>query len=193
MLKVVGNALNKSFGIEHYEFMLFGLAQATKGAEILICQPFILVGCHVSLRSELGYLSEFTRSYFALRFDSYTPCAVMHCWWSRLFNIFSVDMRVCFFVSGLGCHYSQLHFNLQPQITLAHIQFLQQHFQCHIQYYSRLTVTVCKHTAALCTATSVLLLLGVLQCCDQHSVPGVPYHVPYPIRIGRADQNNRGN
>ena len=76
-----------------------------------------------------------------------------------------VDM-FCF-VNGLGCHYSPLHFKLQTQITLASIQVLQQHFQCHNQYDSSLTLSVCKHTATLCTVTSLLLLLGVLQYCDQ--------------------------
>jgi hypothetical protein len=97
------------------------------------------------------------------------------------------------FVTGLCCHYSQLHLNLRTQITLARIQVLQQHFQCHSQYYSRLTVCVCKHTDELCTATSVLLQLGVLQCCDQHGVPGVPHHIPYRAWIRGTYQNSRGN
>jgi len=33
----------------------------------------------------------------------------------------------------------------------------------------------------------------VLQCCDQHSVPGVPHHIPYRTRIGGTNQNKRGN
>jgi len=96
-------------------------------------------------------------------------------------------------VTGLGSHYSQLHFKLNTQITLAPIHVLQQHFQCHSQYYSSLTVSVCKHTATFCTATSVLLLLGVLQCCDQHSVPGVPHHIPYRNGIRGTCQTCRGN
>jgi len=71
-----------------------------------------------------------------------------------------VDMF--YFITGRGCHYSPLHFKIRTQITLAQIQVLQQHFQCHSQYYNRLTVSVCKHTAAFPTVTSVLLLLGVL-------------------------------
>jgi hypothetical protein len=43
------------------------------------------------------------------------------------------------FVTGLDCHYSPLHFKLLTQIILVQFHFLQQHFQCHIQYYSCLT------------------------------------------------------
>ena len=98
---------------------------------------------------------------------------------SFLKTIFFRSVKMNCFVTGLGCHYSPLHFKLRTQNTLARIQFLQQHFQCHNQYYSRLTVSVCKHTAPLCTPTSVLLLLGVLQCCDQNSVPVVPHQITY--------------
>jgi len=63
------------------------------------------------------------------------------------------------FVTGLGCHYSQLHFKLRKPITFVRIQVLQLHFQCRSQYYNRLTVSVCKHTAQLCTFKSVPFLL----------------------------------
>jgi len=76
---------------------------------------------------------------------------------------------------------------------LAQIQVLQQHFQCHSQYYSCLTVNVCKHTAALCTATSVLLLLGVRQCCDQQNVPGIPHHILYQTGIQGTYQKYKSN
>ena len=112
---------------------------------------------------------------------------------SFLQHILCRHVGIFCFVTGLGCHYSQLHFKLRTQITLAQIQVLQQHFQCHSQYYSRLTVSVCKHTAALCTATSVLLLLGVVQCCDQHSVPGVPQHIPCRTWIRRTYKNSGGS
>jgi len=97
-------------------------------------------------------------------------------------------------------HYTKLiseeHFTAGPPLVvvlpLAEV-FSSKHFQCHNKYYISRTVSVCKHTAALCTATSILLLLGVLQCCDQHSVPGVPHHVPYRNRISGTYQNPRGN
>jgi len=73
--------------------------------------------------------------------------------------------------------------------TLARIQFLQHHFHCYNQYYSRLTVRVRKHTAPLCTVTSVLLLLGVLLCCHQHSDLGLPNKIPYRTGIQRTYQN----
>jgi hypothetical protein len=100
-----------------------------------------------------------------------------------------VDL-VCF-VTGIGCHYSPLHFKLRTQITLARIQVLQQHFQCHSQYYSRFTVSVCKHTITLYTATSALLLLDALQCCDQQSVPGVLHHISDRTGIKGTYQNCR--
>ena len=93
-----------------------------------------------------------------------------------------------YFVTGLVCQYSPLHLKLRTLITLPRIQDLQQHFQCHNQYYSRLTVSVCKHTATLCTVTSVLLL-GVVQCSGQHCVPGVPHHIPYRTGIRGTYQN----
>jgi len=98
-------------------------------------------------------------------------------------HILCRHVNIFCFVTVLCCHYSQLHFELQTQITLAPIQVLHQHLYCHIQYYIFRTVNVRKHTAALCTVTSVLLVLGVLQCCDQHSVPGVPHHIPYRTRF----------
>ena len=108
-------------------------------------------------------------------------------------HILCRHVNIFCFVTGLCCHYSQLHFELQTQITHAPIQVLHQHLYCHIQYYIFRTVNVCKLTAALCTATSVLLVLGVLQCCDQHSVPGVPHHIPYRTGVRRTNQNSREN
>jgi hypothetical protein len=118
------------------------------------------------------HLKEFTGSYLSESFVWYTPCAVKYQRWSRFFNIFSVDMWICFALSLV-----------LAVITVRCISNYGHKSQCHIQYYSRLTVSVCKHTAPLFAATSVLLLLGVLQCCDQHSVPGVPHHIPYRTGI----------
>jgi len=63
--------------------------------------------------------------------------------------IFFRRVKMNCFVTGLGCHYSQLHFKLRKTITFVRIQVLQQHFQCHSQYYNRLTVSVCKHSPTL--------------------------------------------
>jgi hypothetical protein len=87
------------------------------------------------------------------------------------------------FVNGVGCHYSPLHFEVHTQITLARIQDLQQYFKYHNQYYSRLIISVCINTAAHSPSTRVLLLLGVLLCCHQHSVPGLPHLVPCRTRV----------
>ena len=110
---------------------------------------------------------------------------------SFLQHILSRHVDMFYSVTGLVCHYSQLRFKLRTQIILERIQVLQQHFQCHNQYYICRTVSVRKHTATLCTATSVLLLLGVLQCCDQHRVPGVPHHIPYRTGIRGTYQKYR--
>jgi len=45
------------------------------------------------------YFGEYTRSYFTDSFVWYTLCAVKHEKWSRFFNIFSVNMWICFTVS----------------------------------------------------------------------------------------------
>jgi len=176
------------------EVMGILIAAGGKKVEGIKGQIFIFVGWFPAVIYEVENFCKYTRSYLSIRIVLYTPRVVKYQRWSRFFNIISVDMWICFALSlVLGCHYSQPHFKLRAQITLAPIQVLQQHFQCHNQYYSRLTVSVCKHTAALCTATSILLLLGVLQCCDQHSVPGVPHNIPYRTRIPGTYQNSRAN
>jgi len=101
----------------------------------------------------------------------------------QVFQHFScrhVDM-FCF-VTGLGCHYSPLHIKLRTQTTLAQIQVLQQHFQCHNQYHSLLTVSVCKHTAVLLNTIHVLSLLAVLQRCNMNSFPGLSQQNSCPNR-----------
>jgi hypothetical protein len=61
-------------------------------------------------------------------------------------------------------------------------------FRFHNQYYSRLTVSVCKHTAPLSTATSVLLLLGVLHRCSHYNFAAVPNHIPSQTAIRGISQ-----
>jgi len=77
--------------------------------------------------------------------------------------------------------------------TLAQMQVIQQHLQFYNQSYSRLNVSVFKHPAALCASKSVLFLLGVLQCCDQHSVPVVLQHISYRTGILGKYQKCRTN
>ena len=49
--------------------------------------------------SVLDYLTERTHGYMNARVDWYTPCAIKHQRWNRFFNIFSVDMWICFTLS----------------------------------------------------------------------------------------------
>jgi hypothetical protein len=49
-------------------------------------------------------------------------------------------------------------------------------------------MSVSVNTVALCTTTSVLLLLGVLQCCEQR-VPGILHHISYRTGIQEKIQN----
>jgi hypothetical protein len=100
MLKSIGKAKNMSLHIATYgEVVRFMIPQDGKLGERLKGKPFILVGWYPGLHSELDYFSDYTRSYFSLRFAWYTPCAVKYRRWSRLFNIFSVDMWISFALS----------------------------------------------------------------------------------------------
>jgi hypothetical protein len=133
--------------------------------------PAIYVGGYNMLPSMKTELTESSRNYLTLPLARYTRCTVKY--QSRDdSHILCRHVVIFCFDTGFGSHYSPLHFKLRTQITLARIQFLQLHFQYHIHYSIRLNVCVCKHTATLCTTTSLLLLLGVVQCCDQHSIPG---------------------
>jgi hypothetical protein len=81
------------------EVVRFMIPQDGKLGEKLKGKPFILVGWYPGLHSELDYFSDYTRSYFSRRFAWYTPCAGKYRRWSRVFNIFSVDMWICFILS----------------------------------------------------------------------------------------------
>jgi hypothetical protein len=56
----------------------------------------IYVGGYVTYTSPLDLLTERTHGYLNARYDWYTPCAVKHQRWSRVFNIFSLYMWICF-------------------------------------------------------------------------------------------------
>jgi len=162
-------------------------------------QPFIFVGRFPGVNPAFDNFSEYTRSYLTIRLVWYTPCAVRYERVSRFFKIFSVDMWICFALSlvlaviTVRCISNYAHkSHLRESKSYSNILSVTANIIAS-QYYSRLTVSVCKHTAPLCTATSVLLLLGVLQCCDQHSVPGVPHHISYRTRIRGTNQNRGAN
>ena len=88
LLRIIGNALNMKLDIED-----------TTQIEYHKVTPAIYVGGYATITSALDYLTEKTRGYLSLRFDWYTPCAVRHQRWSHFFNIFSVDMWICFALS----------------------------------------------------------------------------------------------
>jgi len=88
LVKVIGEALNVSLCI------LYNVEGKT--TEILKGAPFIFVGASRSLHFTFDNSHEYTRSYFSLRLDWYTPCAVKYQRWGRFFRIFSVDMWICF-------------------------------------------------------------------------------------------------
>jgi hypothetical protein len=183
LLGVVGNALNISL-----------VFQVGEEKEYFKGSPGICIGGIDKLLSAKSDLREPTRSYLTEKI------CLVHVMFSKISkvetflpHILCSPVDILCFVICLGCTYSPLHFQLRTQIELARFQFLQQHFQCHIQYYSHLTVSVCMHTTVLCTATCVLLLLGVLQCSDQHIVPGLPNHIPYQTGVHETYQNSRTN
>ena len=90
MMKLIGNALNMSL-----DFMEFG----KRNLEGVLGHPVILVGCFRAIYAEIDNIIEYTQSYFTICLSWYTPCAVKYERLSRFFNIFSVDMWMCFTLS----------------------------------------------------------------------------------------------
>jgi len=88
LVKVIGEALNFSLHILN--------TVDGKVKEFPIDAPSILVGVSPPVDSKYDHLYEYTHSYLSLRIVWYTPCAVKYQRWSRFFNIFSVDMWICF-------------------------------------------------------------------------------------------------
>ena len=121
------------------------------------------------------------------------PSAVKYQRWSGFFNIFSVDMWLCFALSlvlaviTVSCISNYVHkSHLHESKSYSNISSVTANIIA-------VSLSVSVNTATLCTTTSVLLLLGVLQCCYQHSVPSVPHHIPYWTRIWETNQNIRRN
>jgi len=187
MLKLIGIALSMSLDIaEIGEFRLFLPSEKETKLEGIKVQPFIDVGLFPGVHSEIDNFGEYTRSYYNDRIVWYTPCAVKHERWSRFFNIFSVDMWIYFALSMALAVITTRCISKYSHKTNFHES------NSYSNIFS-LTVGVCKHTASLCTATPALLLLGVVQCCDRHSHPGVPHHIPYLTRVRVTNQNGGGN
>jgi hypothetical protein len=53
----------------------------------------------IPINSTFYHFIDYTRSYLSVGYVWYTPCAVKYQKWSRSFNIFSVDMWICFALS----------------------------------------------------------------------------------------------
>jgi hypothetical protein len=109
LLKMIGYSLNMSLDIEDSNRIAFRNTTAS-----------LYVGGYGTYPSALDYITEQTRSYLNLRFVWYTPCAVKYQRWNRFFDIFSVDMWICFALSlvlaviTVKCisHYGQIaHFH----------------------------------------------------------------------------------
>jgi hypothetical protein len=85
LLGIIGNELN----------MTLDIGDSTT-VEYRNVTPSIYAGRYVTHSSPLDRITEKTRGYLSARVDWYTPCAVKYQRWSRFFNIFSVDMWICF-------------------------------------------------------------------------------------------------
>ena len=88
MLKIIGNSLNLSLDIRSDE--------EEKYRNSL---PAIYVGGYKTLPSTKFESKESSRNYLTIHTAWYTPCALKHKKLSYSFNIFSVDMWICFALS----------------------------------------------------------------------------------------------
>jgi len=88
LIRIIGNALNMTLDIEDF----------TK-IEHREFTPTIYAGRYGTYLSALDLFTERTHGYLSARIDWRTPCAVRHRRWNRFFNIFSVDMWLCFALS----------------------------------------------------------------------------------------------
>ena len=100
MLRIIGNVLNITLDIVNYASIVDDLNDVV-GKEVSKRKgtPLIFAEMILGLFPEFDYTSEYTRSYFSSRIAWYTPCAIKYRLWSRFFNIFSVNMWICFALS----------------------------------------------------------------------------------------------
>ena len=100
MLRIIGSALNISLNIVGDMFVSADLNyEWGEVTEKLKGHQLIYVGGIRGLLPEIYFFSEYTRSYFTVHAAWYTPCAVKRQRWSNFFNIFSVNMWICFALS----------------------------------------------------------------------------------------------
>jgi hypothetical protein len=88
LLKIIENSLNMSLDIKS--------GNEEKRHKF---PPSIYAGGYMTLPSEKFEIVESTRNYRTARLVWYTPCALKYQKWSYFFNIFSVDMWICFALS----------------------------------------------------------------------------------------------
>jgi hypothetical protein len=89
LLRVIGKALNISLRVS----LLEDEKTNPTNKQFILLVPFTTAIFASSSSNEI------TRTFLSERFVWYTPCAVKYIRWSRFFNIFSVDMWICFALS----------------------------------------------------------------------------------------------
>ena len=91
LVRVIGKALNMSPNIY----------RQSDGKDIKFAEGFPTITAGVTSGKDPTFDSskEYTRNYLPIDIAWYTPCAVKFQKWGRFFNIFSVDMWVCFILS----------------------------------------------------------------------------------------------
>jgi hypothetical protein len=88
LVRMIGYSLNISLDIEDSNRVAYRNATAS-----------LYLGGYGTYSSALDYITQQTRSYLNVHFVWYTPCAVKYQRWGRFFNIFSLDMWICFALS----------------------------------------------------------------------------------------------
>jgi len=88
LLKMIGKSLNLALEIESHDKEKHRKSR-----------PAIYGGGLIIFPSTKFSLIESSQNYLTLYLAWYTPCAVKYQRWSRFFNIFSVDMWICFALS----------------------------------------------------------------------------------------------
>ena len=87
LIRIIANSLNMSLDFED-----------TTEIEQRNVTP-VIYASRFAISSGQDYLTERTYDYLTVRLDWYRLCAVRNQRWSRFFNIFSVDMWICFALS----------------------------------------------------------------------------------------------
>jgi len=178
MLKIIGNSLNLSLDI--------GSDEEEKCCKSL---PAIYGSGYKMLPSMKIALIESSQNYLTIHTAWYTPCALKHQKLSYFFNIFSVDMWIYFALSPVLAVITVRCISKYAQKTHLHDSSSYSNIFIATTNIIAVLLSVSVNTKPRCAPLRVLLLLGVLQCCDQHSDSGLPNKIPYRTRIQRTYQN----